>query len=228
MHGLKPILSKPETANLIGIGSVLGWIPENFSGMIFGSGLMRPEKKSFPYAKILSVRGEFTRQCLGLPVDIPLGDPGIISDSLIDIRLEKKYVLGLIPHFENKDDEIVKKILKKYPNDLLLIDVERQPIEVLKDIDSCQFIASSSLHGLIVADSLGIPNVWLLITKQVGGGMFKFEDYGTALNQNIKPYVLTGDESLSDILRLARTPSDIIHSRKAQVYSTLRVLKYTF
>ena len=38
-------------------------------------------------------------------------------------------------------------------------------------------ILSTSLHGLIVADSLGIPAVWSLPEPYVAGGDFKFRDH---------------------------------------------------
>lgn len=75
--------------------------------------------------------------------------------------------------------------MSKYPNDILLIDVDRSANEVVHDIARCNMIASSSLHGLIVADSLGLPSIWLKLSDDVAGDGFKFHDYSSALDTEI-------------------------------------------
>lgn len=227
-YNFNPKYAKPDEAQLVCIGSVLQWIPESYSGYILGSGLMKPMNRHFTGASILSIRGNLTRQCLGLPKDVPLGDPGLISDRLLSHRQKKKYVLGLIPHFENKDDIKIQSFIEKYPNDVLIIDVERQPSDVVKEIDECQFIASSSLHGLIVADSFGIPNTWLHISKSVGGGKFKFDDYGTSIRKEINPFIFTGNESLSELISsTSRTQVNLVNDLKMEIDGAFKILQYS-
>jgi hypothetical protein len=38
-------------------------------------------------------------------------------------------------------------------------------------------VLSSSLHGLIAADALGVPNAWIGLSDALRGGDFKFRDY---------------------------------------------------
>lgn len=40
-----------------------------------------------------------------------------------------------------------------------------------------------SLHGLVVADALGIPNIWIEPTPSMAGGRFKFDDYFSTLDK---------------------------------------------
>lgn len=61
-----------------------------------------------------------------------------------------------------------------------IIDTEQEPEEFLKKVQECEFILTSSLHGLIIADSFGIPNIRLKITDKIIGGDYKFNDYYTA------------------------------------------------
>ena len=47
---------------------------------------------------------------------------------------------------------------------------------------------TSSLHALILADSLGIPNKWMFEEKVIGNG-FKFRDYAASFGEKIEPDV---------------------------------------
>ena len=79
-----------------------------------------------------------------------------------------------------------------------------------EDIDKCDFILSSSLHGIIVADSFNIPNAWIYLTDKVIGKGFKFHDYFSAIGINHKPLNLDGSESLSQLLKYCHKPPEAI------------------
>jgi hypothetical protein len=55
------------------------------------------------------------------------------------------------------------------------------------------------LHGLIVADSLGIPNAWIESPDLIGG-RFKFDDYYSSLDVCENPVVLKGDETFLELI----------------------------
>ncbi len=65
-----------------------------------------------------------------------------------------------------------------------MIDVERPCGEVCAEISACARILSSSLHGLVVADSYGIPNARLVLSNQIIGGDFKFRDYALGIGRS--------------------------------------------
>ena len=67
-------------------------------------------------------------------------------------------------------------MLEHYPNSKF-IDVQNEPETVLKEISECENIISTGLHGLIIADSYGIPNCWCEISDKILGNNFKFHDY---------------------------------------------------
>ena len=62
------------------------------------------------------------------------------------------------------------------------------PIKTLNKINVCETILSSTLNGLIAADSLNIPNQWIRVSDGVIGGDFKFNDYYSVFD--LKPSVL--------------------------------------
>ncbi len=79
------------------------------------------------------------------------------------------------------------------------IDVMEYPEKVIGLIDQCEYILSSTLHGLIVADSLGIPNAWIE-SPDLTGGRFKFDDYYSSLDVSEDPIPLKGDETLAELI----------------------------
>ena len=150
---------------------------------IWGTGLMFDyddvEQTGIRPFIIHALRGEKTRKrlsdILGENISCVLADPGILSPMLVE-PCEKKYNVGIVPHRWDKEEEIFEKMLEYYPNSKI-IDVQNKPRQVLSEISSCEYIISTSLHGLIVADSYGIPNCWCEISDRVIGNGFKFHDY---------------------------------------------------
>ncbi len=199
-YRLNPIHTERNNAEALVIGSILEKQPEDYSGYIVGAGLKWAISKKFPKAKILAVRGKLTRDFLGASKDVVLGDPGLLVPYLFPKREGKKYVLGLIPHYKDKQDQRFRKISLRYPHNVLIIDVQRKPKEVVVDIDQCEYILSSSLHGLVVADSLGIPNAWLVLSENAKRDGFKFKDYASAINREIQSETITGFETLNDLI----------------------------
>jgi hypothetical protein len=47
----------------------------------------------------------------------------------------------------------------------------------VEEIHTCELILSSSLHGIILADSYNIPAYHTILSNNVIGGEFKFRDY---------------------------------------------------
>lgn len=54
---------------------------------------------------------------------------------------------------------------------------------IMDEIVKCEFVLSSSLHGIIFADSFGIPNAHMNVSTRVMGGSYKFDDYVQAVNR---------------------------------------------
>lgn len=152
-------------------------------------------------ASVYAVRGEKTLEILrklGV-VDtnqaVTLGDPGLLFDSLwSDIKWTGKgsKKRGYIPHECYCGKKRFEEFRLAHP-ELHFIDVRKPPKEVFRAISEMEEIFSSSLHGLIAADSLGIPNRWVdleLDGKDAAYRRFKFDDYYSAYGAKREPITL--------------------------------------
>ena len=162
---------------------------------IFGTGFIqqpvldrygRPKAELFfRRLKIHAARGHLSAERLRKSSgksgeNIAVGDPGILASLLIDGHTgAKRYALGIVPHYVDGGNELLFKLNRQTPNSLI-IDVADDPISVLKTISACDVIVSTAMHGLIAADSLGIPNAWVKVSDKIRGGDYKFLDYYSA------------------------------------------------
>jgi len=133
----------------------------------------------------LAVRGKLSRQrvvdiCGTKYENLTLGDPGLFAAKAFKKNVPKKYKFGFIPHYIDFPSEYCSQIMNAL-DDVLFINVSGKVEKVLADIASCEVVLSSALHGLIIADSFNIPNLWIRMSDNVIGGDYKFLDYYSAL-----------------------------------------------
>ncbi|KAL3800679.1 hypothetical protein HJC23_006141 [Cyclotella cryptica] len=160
-----------------------------------GWGILRD--KSSPRDELLtivSVRGPKTSERLnelGLVKNaskIPNGDPGFLIPFLYSqyYHLPTRS-LGVKPAFRKPDicfvphaHDLDYNFIKQPPSGLRLLTVKQGWETMLDKLRMCDYIISSSLHGIIVGDALGIPTQWYQFpggkTEQTEG-MFKYQDY---------------------------------------------------
>lgn len=157
---------------------------------VFGSGLKTQwvDIRATDWLEILSVRGYLTRDALlkGFNVhNIPVGDPGLLFPQLcLSInKPEKKYKYGVIPHHSRFDDKNMWENIQD--ESALFIDFRTDDYEyIYHQMNSCEYIISQSLHGLIFSDSLGIPNAWLGYgINEHNESKFKFYDYFSSIGR---------------------------------------------
>jgi hypothetical protein len=150
---------------------------------IWGTGMIHPTSGigTPDPARILAVRGKLTHRELvrnGVRVgDVPLGDPGFLISRLLPAERPTvpRFPLGLVPYVFDRAHPFFLEAARD-PS-IKLLDV-CDPVDVfLAAMASCGAIASSSLHGLIFAEALGLPSLWLQVSDEVVGGTFKFADW---------------------------------------------------
>jgi pyruvyltransferase len=217
-YGFAPELSKdPAAAEVVSTGSLLQWVPETFAGIVLGTGLIADTPRRFPDATILAVRGALTARLIDAPHDVVLADPGLLASTFFKRPPARRHVLGLVPHYVDIDNPVVQALARKHPREIKVIDVRREPEAVFRDIGACESILSSSLHGLITADSFGIPNAWAGLSDKVIGDGFKFRDYFSSLGIRHEPCKLDGSESVTALRSLTRPVPDSVGERRAQI-----------
>ena len=111
------------------------------------------------------------------------GDLGLLSSYLLEKKVGKRYAVGIVPHKFDYDNPKIEFLLRSIPNSVLL-DLREPPLETLNKIAECETIVSSSLHGLVAADGLGIPNMRIKLSNH-GFDFdvdFKFDDYNSVFS----------------------------------------------
>lgn len=177
--GLSPHWSPIAEADLIMVGSVLDQIPRGYKGTVCGAGLLKPGSRvDLSEANVLALRGKLSQaHVTGVSKAIALGDPGLLISKVHPQLPTPKYDLGIVPHWSDT------QLAKRYPHGKL-IDVRQHPEVVVAQIAACRRIISSSLHGIIVADSYGIPRQAELFERAAKeGGDFKFRDYTSVFGE---------------------------------------------
>lgn len=100
-----------------------------------------------------AVRGPITRDALGLPTDIPLGDPAMLLPGLIPLpsppaQNELLYVGHCgSPH----------RCPPGFDTGVTMLVAEPDALPLVARIAAAKFVASESLHGCILAHAYGVP-----------------------------------------------------------------------
>ncbi|CAM4153262.1 polysaccharide pyruvyl transferase family protein [Gillisia hiemivivida] len=175
IHPKKQPWYKWDKTNYVTIGSILHHASKN--SIVWGSGIIDKEQH-ITKADYRAVRGPRTRKfLLKLGYECPevYGDPALLLPKYYHPEAEKKYKLGIIPHYHD-----FKFVLDLYKNDteILVIDLMTLDVEeVTKEILSCERTISSSLHGVIVSHAYGIPSIWVEFSDKIFGDGIKYRDY---------------------------------------------------
>lgn len=190
---------------------------------IWGTGFVKYKDKDTKFwnknLQFCAVRGILSKEriekIIGKKIDIPTGDAGILASYLLDEMPEKKYSVGIIAHYKEKNEPIFEKLKKQFDNSVF-IDVQDTPLNVTRKIAECETIISSSLHGLIIADSLNVPNVHIVVTDNLLGDGFKFDDYYSAYGLEHHYININKDKihNLEDIKNNYKITAEMVEQKK--------------
>jgi pyruvyltransferase len=188
--------TKNPRKKLLAIGSILFFAEEG--DIIWGTGTNGKinDRKDylFNHLDVRAVRGPLTRDFLQKTFQIKVpevyGDPALLMPYFFPEFKKNPYPTQnyiVIPHYSEKhlfprDNEghVV------YPTDPW--------DEVIKKILNSQFVISSSLHGIIVAEAYGIPARWLRVSD--GEPVLKYHDYYLGTGRKNFKYATSVKEAL--------------------------------
>lgn len=177
-YGFDSHLARPIDSDISGIGSILGCLGPKFRGLVYGSGLISADQCfDARNAKVLALRGRLTQDRVTNAGCSVLGDPGLLVSRVYSQYKGREpiYELGIVPHYtEIEDYQYIIKNMKDSLSRVSLIDVRDHCKNVIASITLCKAIATSSLHGMIVADAFAIPVCWLTPSSKIEGESLSF------------------------------------------------------
>jgi len=180
------VWAAPSECDMIGAGSILVETYQNkqtnkpfvwSSGFIEDDGITLTDD-DFVF-KALRGKSSLKRVTSTSQDSIVLGDAGLLASYLLEPGVQKRYKLGILPHYVDRDSDFIKELSKQ--EGVYIIDATWPCTQVVQAIAECETLLSSSLHGLIVGDSVGTPNKHLMLSDKLKGGSYKFIDYYSAL-----------------------------------------------
>lgn len=176
-------IAMPWDKVVLAVGSMLKYSSHNCH--VWGSGFMN-YGETCSGGRIYAVRGNLSATKLKelgiITSDVLLGDPALLLPLIIPSRSSKYHKIGLIPHYKETET-----FIKKFKGEKIIDLRTKNILKVIDEISQCEYILSSSLHGLIVAHSYGIPALWICDKKPMDTDGFKFKDYFSSVG--IRSYI---------------------------------------
>lgn len=164
-----------DQADILTCGSLLehAALEASPGTIVWGSGLMYGGEVDLSHLDVRAARGPLTARAARLDHQMAIGDPAVLVPELWT-KPRTARGLGVVRHYADK---------REYPWADAVIDADQPVDEVIEFIGSCRAVASSSLHGLIVATAWGIDAL-RLPHPSVAGDDFKWLDWLAGYGQS--------------------------------------------
>jgi pyruvyltransferase len=203
--------SNIEKSNLLFIGSNLDNIVkhENIK-YVFSAGFMYSNQYTInnEQIKMPCIRGKKSLKKIKFNKDIFLSDGALLLNKIFDfgiidnLKKKTKYKLGIIPHINDlKQTQIIFN--EKKNKNIKIIDATNNLSDFVFDCLDCEFICSSSLHGLVIADVLKIPNYIINLSfskRHKEDYYYKYNDYYSIYDIEINENEIISEENSIDCI----------------------------
>lgn len=176
------VCDSSHSPKLLALGSILHFASNGDT--VWGSGINgKARRRLAPDVKALdvrAVRGPLTKKYLiHRKISCPeiYGDPGLLFSTLFP-QYKKKGGGGtkVIGHYHDHD------LLKKMG--IPFISTGDKIESIVNEICTADFIISTALHGIVVAESIGVPACYLRLSNKEH--LFKFHDYYEGTGRKLK------------------------------------------
>ena len=189
--------------NYVVIGSTIDMLV-NRQSIVWGAGLIQenPCHLVMP-RKICAVRGPKTREVLlkhGIECPAIYGDPALLLPIYYRPRTRKKYKLGIIPHYTELS-LLPEHLLNSEDVYVIRIQGYQHWLGFVEELNACEYIVSSSLHGLILAEAYDIPNCWMELECAQQRSRFKYDDFYASIGKQIvSPFVMNKEMTVQQLI----------------------------
>lgn len=163
-------------------GSVLNWAKAG--DVAWGCGVSHIEHRVAEGVEVRGTRGPLSA-CRAFATGVPsphpaIGDAAMILPALLPVKINASRPLGIVPHYTD-----LYRVYARYPKANVISPL--LPIEefVIRIAD-CEVIASSALHGLVVAHAYGRKAIWVKFGDSILGDGTKYLDH--LMSVRISPY----------------------------------------
>lgn len=177
-----PVILDHQTPQIYITGSILGTPLRPTPGIIWGLGVGNDDDTVANHNITTAVRGYLTQT--KLKAKCVSGDPGCLASLFVSSTWtpHTKPIIGIIPHYI---DEV--NFQNQFPSsdkiEFRLISMKTTDItKLLMSISACDFIVSSSLHGIIFAHAYGKPCLHIELAELASKNNYKFRDYFTNIS----------------------------------------------
>jgi len=168
-------------AHLLATGSILHWA--TLESHVWGTGLDPSQPiGEIDGERIWALRGKLSHDLLKPEIsglrDVPLGDPLYLVGRQVAALAPSRSIthrLGVVPQIADRAHPAIAHLRDQ---DRVAVLDPRDPVPVFfARLMACEAIASSSLSVLILAEALGIPNLWLDFGAESAERAFEFQDW---------------------------------------------------
>jgi pyruvyltransferase len=193
-----------DAAKLVALGSIFFALQDG--DVVWGAGLARREHVVYAArardVTYRALRGPATARALrakGMPCTVPFGDPAILLPLLLENDVAPQHDVGVVPHwshFRDFEREIRDPRFK-------LVDVCDPFDDVARGILSCKLVLSTSLHGVIVAESYGIPALLVFYGGHPRSDAVKYIDYFESTDRELHARSLARPVDITRLVDMA-------------------------
>lgn len=178
---------------LFSLGSIFHMVKDG--DHVWGTGVNPTWQRQVPgNLNIHAVRGPYTEDFLRargvIKESVGHGDPGLLLPLMFptSINRESENQFCFVAHAQDKDIVNGLAIQKeRLSPEVHVIHAQARLPQVVESMLTCSHIASTSLHGLILADAFGIPSRWFQFPKsktEKTEGHFKYQDYYSTIGRD--------------------------------------------